>query len=207
MTGIEFALLYVGWMLADGSPGPATLSIAGTSMEQGRRAGLVFALGILAGGATLGLAAAAGMSGVMLAHGWIFELLRYFGAGYLLFLAFRALRATLQRKSALLTKSHQGTDRQLFLRGLLVHLTNPKAILTWASIYSIVLPAGAGSGDVFGLFGLLFIGSIVIYIGYALLFSNPAIVRGYRRMHRGFNLLFALLFGAASLKLLTVRLV
>ncbi|MFT7523560.1 MAG: threonine efflux protein, partial [Candidatus Paceibacteria bacterium] len=53
MSGVEFALLYLGWMLAGSSPGPATLSIAGTSMNEGRKAGLIFALGILAGSASL----------------------------------------------------------------------------------------------------------------------------------------------------------
>ena len=96
MSGYEFALFYVGWMIAGGSPGPATLSIAGTSMENGRKAGLIFALGILAGSACLGLAAASGMSAVMQANAWVFEVLRYLGAAYLLFLAIKALRSAVK---------------------------------------------------------------------------------------------------------------
>lgn len=206
MSGYEFALFYVGWMMAGGSPGPATLSIAGTSMDYGRRAGLIFALGILVGSASLGLAAASGMSAVMLANAWVFEVVRYFGAAYLLFLAFKALRSAMHPKSAMLTKSHGGSARQIFSRGLLIHLTNPKAILTWGSVYSIVLPANAVAGEVFQMFAILFAGSIVIFLGYAVLFSSPAIVQGYHRMRRGFDFLFAMFFGAASLKLLTARL-
>jgi len=206
MSGLEFALFYVGWMLAGGSPGPATLSIAGTSMNNGRRAGLIFALGVLAGSASLGLAAASGMSAIMLANAWVFEVLRYLGAAYLLFLASKALRSALRPTSAMLTKSYNGTAAQIFSRGLLIHLTNPKAILTWGAVYAIVLPAGAASGDVFRMFGILYAGSIMIFLGYALLFSNRKIVQGYQRMRRGFDLMFAAFFGAASLKLLTARL-
>lgn len=205
MTGYEFALFYVGWMIAGGSPGPATLSIAGTSMENGRRAGLVFALGILAGSACLGLAAASGMSAVMQANAWIFEILRYFGAAYLLFLALKALRSATRPGDQMTTKSHAGSYGQIFARGLLIHLTNPKAILTWGSIYAIILPVDASTAQVFQLFFVLYTGSIVIFLGYALMFSNRAIVLGYKKMRRGFELLFAVFFGAASLKLLTTK--
>ncbi|MFT6694557.1 MAG: threonine efflux protein [Paracoccaceae bacterium] len=204
MSGVEFALLYLGWMLAGSSAGPATLSIAGTSMNEGRKAGLIFALGILAGSASLGLAAASGLSAVMLANAWVFEILRYFGAVYLLYLALKSLRAALKPGAALLLRSHRGTPAQVFSRGLLIHLTNPKAILTWGSIYAIVLPVDATAGDVFRMFFILYAGSIIIFLGYALLFSNPGIVRGYQRMKRFFDFTFAVFFGAASLKLLTV---
>ncbi len=206
MTGIEFAIFYVGWKIAGGSPGPATLSIAGTSMEQGRKSGLIFALGILVGSASLGLAAASGMSALMLANAWVFEVLRYVGAAYLLFLASKALRSAMRPDAVMLTKNHSGSARRIFSRGMMIHLTNPKAILSWGAVYSIALPKDAGAADVFGLFGILYCGSIVIFLGYALLFSSPAIVQGYKRMRRGFDLLFAAFFGAASLKLLTAKL-
>lgn len=206
MSGYEFALFYVGWIVAGGSPGPATLSIAGTSMNHGRKAGLIFALGILVGSATLGLAAASGMSAIMLANAWVFEVIRYFGAAYLFYLAVKALRSALRPSSAVTNAGHGGTAARIFSRGLLIHLTNPKAILTWGSIYSIILPTGAGTAEVFQMFGLLFAGSIMIFLGYAMLFSNPRIVHGYQRMRRGFDFLFAVFFGAASLKLLTIRL-
>lgn len=206
MSGYEFALFYVGWILAGGSPGPATLSIAGTSMNHGRRAGLIFALGILVGSATLGLAAASGMSAIMLANAWVFEIIRYLGAAYLFYLATKAFRSAMRPSSITMNKGHGGTAARIFSRGVLIHLTNPKAILTWGSIYSIILPVGAGTVEVFQMFAMLFAGSIVIFLGYAILFSNPRIVRGYQRMRRGFDMLFAVFFGAASLKLLTIRL-
>jgi len=205
MSGYEFALFYVGWMLAGGSPGPATLSIAGTSMENGRKSGLIFATGILAGSASLGLAAASGMSAVMASNAWIFEILRYFGAGYLLFLALKSLRSALRPGTASLGKSHSGSPGKLFSRGLLIHLTNPKAILTWGSIYSIILPVGASTSAVFQLFATLYAGSIVIFLGYAMLFSSAAIVAGYARMRRGFEVAFALFFGAAAVKIFLLR--
>lgn len=206
MIGPEWAALWVAWVLAGGSPGPATLSIAGTSMNTGRRAGLIFALGILFGSASWGLAAAAGLSALMLANAWVFEVLRYCGAGYLLFLAAKSLRSALTPNAPLSQRAYGGTAWQIFSKGALIHLTNPKAILSWASIYSLVLPAGSAPAEVFGLFAFLYSGSILIFVGYAFLFSTPGVVAGYMRMKRGFELVFAGFFGFASLKILAARL-
>ena len=76
----EIWFIVLGWMLAGGSPGPATLAITSTAMGQGRRAGLALASGVLIGSATLGFAAALGMAAVMMANAWIFEVIRYVGA-------------------------------------------------------------------------------------------------------------------------------
>lgn len=206
MIGPEWIALWVAWVLAGGSPGPATLSIAGTSMNTGRRAGLIFSLGILLGSAAWGLAAAAGLSALMLANAWIFEILRYCGAGYLLFLAVKSLRSALAPNAPMAQRAYGGSAWQIFSKGALIHLTNPKAILSWASIYSLVLPSGSAPTEVFGLFAFLYSGSILIFLGYAVLFSTPGVVAIYMRLKRWFELVFAGFFGFASLKILTARL-
>ncbi len=205
MSGIELALLLVAWMTAGGSPGPATLAIAGTSMNQGRRLGLVFSCGILAGSAFWGIAAALGMSAVMMGNVWLFTTLKYLGAGYLLYLAVKSLRSAFQEKSTLMKPGHSGAVGRVFLKGALIHLTNPKAILGWGAVYAIALPVGASMGQVFAMFAFLYAGSITVFIGYAFLFSTRGIVQVYARLRRWFDLVFAALFGAASLRILTVR--
>ena len=123
---IPLPALLAGWMIAAGSPGPATLAISGTSMQQGRLAGLTIAAGIVFGSASWGIAAALGFSAVMMANAWLFELVRYLGAAYLMFLALKSLRAAWQGAAAGSVEVPQG---RLFIKGLLLHLTNPKAIL------------------------------------------------------------------------------
>jgi len=91
--GPEFIAIWIAWLLAGGSPGPATMGIAGTAMASGRRSGLAFALGILAGSASWGIAAALGLSAIMLTHVWMFEIIRYAGAAYLAWLALKALKS------------------------------------------------------------------------------------------------------------------
>lgn len=203
MFSAEIFLILIGWAVAGGSPGPATLAISGAAMGGGRAAGLAMAAGVVAGSASWGVAAGLGMSALMLANAWIFEIIRYIGAGYLLYLAVKSLKSAL--KGGGLAMQSVSVER-LFVKGFLIHITNPKAILAWGAIYAIALPAGAGAAQVWQLFGLLIVTSMFVFFGYGILFSNPAIVRGYTAAKRWFDGIFAALFGAASLKILTARL-
>ena len=202
----EFVLIWLGWLMAGGSPGPATLSIAGTAMQRGRGPALIVSLGILAGSASWGIAAALGLSAIMLANAWVFEVVRYFGAGYLLWLAIKALRSALKPSGVVSGTPFSGGAKTLFAKGMALHITNPKAILSWGSIYAIVAPSNASVVDLFGYYGVLYAGSILTFIGYAILFSTAKIVQGYGRARRWFDFAFAGFFGFASVKILTARL-
>jgi len=202
----EFIAIWFAWMLAGGSPGPATMGIAGTAMASGRPSALAFAFGILAGSATWGIAAALGLSALMLTNAWVFEIIRYLGAAYLGWLAFKALRrAWASQSKGEMGTPFSGSAKLLFAKGAAIHLTNPKAVLGWGSIYAIAAPATATPSMLFGYFGLLYAGSIIIFLGYAFLFSSERVVRIYARMQRWFDLAFAGFFGFASFKILTAR--
>ncbi|GAA6209073.1 LysE family translocator [Cognatishimia sp. WU-CL00825] len=203
MLGPEILLVVLAWGIAGGTPGPATLAISGTAMGAGRTAGVAIALGIVAGSASWGIAAALGMGAVMLANAWMFEVVRYAGAGYLLFLAIKSLKSALRPKA--LTIKPQSNER-LFVKGYLIHITNPKAILAWGSIYAIALPKGAGMAEIWQLFAMLITMSTFVFVGYGILFALPSVSRRYIAMKRWFDGMFAALFGAASLKILTARL-
>ena len=86
MAGFEFFLFWIGWCLSGGSPGPATLSIVGTAISRGS--------------ASWGITAALGVSALMLANAWVFEVIRYIGAVYLLFLAFKVMKAAIEPGAA-----------------------------------------------------------------------------------------------------------
>ena len=157
---IDLWVVVVGWMLAGGSPGPATLAITGTSMSLGRRSGVALALGIVAGSASWGIAAGLGMSALMLTHGWVLETVRYIGAAYLFWLAIKSLRSAVRGRIASAVETPRS---KLFWKGYAIHLTNPKAILGWGAIYAIALPAGPAIGQVWGLFTILIAASTVTF--------------------------------------------
>jgi len=199
---LPLPLILLGWAVSAGSPGPATLAISGSSMACGRSAGLSLAVGVTTGSACWGIAAALGFSAIMMSSQWIFEIVRYAGALYLLYLAVKSLRSAFRDDPILQVQAGRGG---FFRRGFLLHLTNPKAVLGWGSIYAIALVSDAEASAVWALFGSLLLCSMTMFCGYAIIFSTPLIAKGYARSKRWFELIFGMLFGAASIKLLTFR--
>lgn len=202
---IHLPLILAAAFAATASPGPATLALAGTSMAHGRKLGLALASGITTGSLTWSTAAACGLGALMLANAWASEVIRYLGAAYLLFLAFKSARSALSPK-LLEPKATSGSSRSLFAKGLALHLTNPKAIFFFGSLYGIGLPASASVEQLVTV--VLAVGALsaTVFHSYALLFSLPPVVRFYTRIRRWFEAAFALGFGLAGLKFLTVPL-
>ena len=81
----DLGLFIVAGLLLNVTPGPDTLYIVGRSATQGLRAGLVAALGIGAGCCVHIVAAAVGLSALILASAQAFLVLKFVGAAYLLY--------------------------------------------------------------------------------------------------------------------------
>lgn len=204
LLDINLPLILLAALVASASPGPATLAIAGTSMGSGRASGLSLASGITTGSLMWSVSAALGLGAVMLANAWMFEVVRYFGAAYLMFLAYKSARSALSRKD-IATKPMTGSKSRLFTKGLLLHVTNPKAILFFGSLYSLGIPVGSSIGDLAIVIIAVGIQSVLIFHGYAILFSSKAMTRVYLRLRRWFEGAFAIGFGAASFKIITAK--
>ncbi|MEO9899270.1 LysE family transporter [Nisaea sp.] len=202
---MDLPLILLAALVATASPGPAIIAIAGTSMTSGRRAGLSVASGVTAGSWMWSVMAAFGLGAVMLSHVWLFETIRIAGAGYLLFLALKSARAALRRGSMEITRKHVPSLRRAFGNGLALHLTNPKAILFFGSLFSLGVPPGSTWEHLATIIAAVGLQSELVFHGYALLFSSPHMVRVYSRFRRAFEAVFACVFGAAGLRILTAR--
>jgi threonine efflux protein len=194
-------------LVAVASPGPATLAIAGTSMGSGRKHGVVLASGIMTGSLFWSISAAFGLGAVMLANAWMFEIVRYFGAAYLLFLAYQSTKSVFLSSSA--KKQNKiiiETLRAAYLKGLAIHITNPKAILFFGSLFSIGVPANASLETLLTVIAAIAIQSAFVFFWYALIFSSAPVAAGYVKLKRWFDAVFALVFGAAGLRFIFIPL-
>ena len=199
---VALPLLLLAWGLAGGSPGPATLAISGAAMRHGRRAGLATGFGVWCGSAIWGVAAALGVSALMLSYAWVAEALRIAAALYLIWLGYKSLKGAL-RPSPHIEAAPPAS--RAFLRGLFIHLTNPKAILSWGAVYAVALPSGAPWAEVWGVFAAISSVSALVFLGYGALFAAAPIRRGYARAGRWIEGAFGILFGAAGISLLAAR--
>lgn len=202
---MSLKLILIAAFIAGASPGPATLTIASMSMQAGRRAGLTLASGVLCGSLMWSVAAALGLSAVMAANAWVFEVFRYIGAGYLAWLALKSARSALT-PSADAAPLAPVQAKGAFRKGLALHLTNPKAILFFGALYSVGVPVGTSALGLATVIASVAGVSAMIFLGYAVLFSNPKMRAGYLRLRRGLDALFAVALGAAAVRIFTARL-
>src|SRR5579859_1846228 len=118
-----FLLAGLGLLLI---PGPAVLYVVTRSAAQGRRAGLASVLGIESATFVHVIAAALGLSAILLTSALAFNIVKYLGAAYLIFLGLRTL--FWKRPQEILVKPPRSLS-QLFGQGFLVNLLNPKTAL------------------------------------------------------------------------------
>ena len=192
----------LAFLVAAGSPGPATLATAATSMAFGRRAGMLIGAGLAVGLAFSGLVAAAGLGTVILAWAPALLVLRLAGGAFLLWLAWKAARSAWRPATAL---PEPIPDHRLFWRGCLLNLLNPKAVLAWGAVIAIGMPADAGTAELAAITAMCALLGWLVYAAYALAFSHPRVMTVYARTRRWIDAGCAALFGLAGLRLLTWR--
>jgi threonine/homoserine/homoserine lactone efflux protein len=197
----HLALVYSAFIVAVASPGPSNLVVMATAMERGRRAGMVLGLGVTAGSLTWGILAAIGVTGLIVAHPEALYAVKIVGGLYLLFLAWRSARSAMRVEMPPPKAAVSG--RRAFLRGYLMHLTNPKAILSWTAIIALGLRPDTPQVVLYAIITGCMLISLAINQFYAVLFSTSSMIAGYRRVRRKAEACIAAFFAFASFKLLT----
>ena len=110
------------------TPGPNMSLILANTLSAGLRAGLVTLAGTTTGLALLVAAAAVGMSSVMVFMSEWFDVIRWIGAFYLVYLGARQLWLLRRRATGAAPPSRRA-GANLYLEGVLVSLSNPKVLL------------------------------------------------------------------------------
>jgi threonine/homoserine/homoserine lactone efflux protein len=146
------------------TPGQDTALTIRNTLLGGRRAGVFTALGVSAGQAVWTMAAAAGVTAVVLASERAFEVLRLAGAAYLVVLGAQALLGAL-RGVPTRAAAHEERRRALaagraFRQGLLSNLANPKMAVFFTSL----LPQFASAFTPMLALGLVFCGLTLAWL-------------------------------------------
>ena len=125
------------------TPGPAVLYIIARSLEQGRIAGIVSTLGIALASVVHVIFAALGLSALLMQSALAFSIVKYLGAGYLIYLGVRTLlsKAEAHKVDQVESKSL----RRIFSQGFIVNLLNPKTALFFLAFLPQFVSAERGS--------------------------------------------------------------
>ncbi|KVD84844.1 LysE family translocator [Burkholderia ubonensis] len=170
MIDFSTLALFSGACLAlTATPGPDMLLIASRSVSQGRRAGFATLAGIQAGTYCHALAAALGLSQLFLAVPIAYDAVRFAGAAYLLYLAWKTFRsdATSLAPDAWAPRRSTAT---IFRQGLTTNLLNPKMALFVLALFPQFIRPQNGSiavqilvlATVLNLVGLVVNGVVIV---------------------------------------------
>ena len=176
--GAALALLLV--------PGPAVLYITARSANQGRLAGLVSVLAIETANFLQAVAATLGLSAILLSSALAFDVVKYLGAAYLIYLGLRKLLAREETTDQEALK--QESLSRIYWQGLVINMLNPKTALFYFAFLPQFVDPSRGNVTTQTLFlGALFVGMALITDSlYALLASSLAErLRGNRNFLKG----------------------
>ena len=194
----ELLSIYALYLGAAMVPGPNLFVISGSSLGASRAHGISTALGVSTGTVVFSVSSLAGLSAVVVAIPSIATATRVLGAVYLLYLGTQALSRAIRGTSAEMQTGHAArTLGRAYLRGLLTHLGNPKAVVFYLSLMTVVVtPRTPTTVQVAAVIGIVAL-SIGWYGSVALALSRTSVRARYRRTARWVDgLLGAALVGA-----------
>src|SRR5436190_5722347 len=113
-------------------PGPAVLYVVVQGAEQGRRAGLASVAGIHLGTLVHVFAATVGLSALIVASALAFNVVKFAGAAYLVYVGVRKLLGRDDR--SLEPGEERVSYRRAFARGAVVNVLNPKTALFFLAL-------------------------------------------------------------------------
>lgn len=153
------------------TPGPDMLLIATRSAAQGRAAGFATWAGIAIGTYAHALAAALGLSQLFIAVPIAYDVVRYVGAAYLLYLAWVTYKSSSAVEPAHIEKSKSNTHSfsAMFRQGFLTNVLNPKVALFVLALFPQFVQLEKGSVAL----QIMILATVINVIGF---FVNGAVV-------------------------------
>lgn len=159
MLGIhDFGLFLMTGILLNITPGQDTFYIVGRAAAQGRRIGIASALGVSTGGLIHTLAAAVGLSAILVTSATAFLVVKLVGAVYLVYLGFGLLFVRKSRPDLPMTATKSAGIAAAFRQGILTNITNPKVALFFlAFLPQFIEPASPSKVTAFLILGFTFL--------------------------------------------------
>lgn len=198
MTLEQAAAFFVFALVAAITPGPSNVLLTATGLQVGLLRGLPALFGVSAGMGSMMFLAAYGFGALVLQHPQVMQAVRWLGAAFLLWLAWKIASAPVSNSSI---EPPRPTG---FFGAALLQWVNPKAWLVAAGAVATYLPGEAESALLrAGVFALVFVSAALPSSLVWLVFGAAAqrLLRDPRRQ-RGFNIAMGLVLAASVVMIL-----
>lgn len=198
----DLALFIVTALVLNATPGADMMYTVSRTLQFGWRGGIAAALGIGTGCAVHAVVAALGLAAVLAASPWAFDLIKWAGAAYLLWLGWGMLRAALRPADSgrRPDDASRPAATRIYMQGVLTNVLNPKVALFFLALLPQFIAADAKSKPM----AFLFLGALFVVNGTLFLLAVVALAHHARRIGtrpaagRMLNLIGASLFAALA---------
>lgn len=197
--------IVVPWIVAVITPGPDFLTTVHVSASSSRRAGVAVAFGVCLGTIIWSLEAIAGVTALFSTFGWLYRVIQFAGALFLIVMGTKMVRGALNAPPV----GQETADgrlaglsvRRAFVRGLVTDLSNPKAAIFFSSLFAVAIPPGTPAPALAAYVAVMALTSVMWNGAAAIILSAWPVARHYRRAERALTAI-----GGAMLALFGVRL-
>lgn len=167
------------------SPGPDFFLVIRNAARYPRAAAMMTAFGVICGVATHMAYCVAGLAVVITTTPWLFNVLKYAGAAYLIWIGIQALFARGGSKMDVSNLTQQSISlKKAFLQGYLCNLLNPKATLFFLAMFTQVLNIHSGLGEKLWYAMIIWLLSLVWWPLLVVLFQSEPVRRGLAKVQK-----------------------
>lgn len=160
-------------------PGPDFVAVVRSSMTYGTRAGLLTTLGVTMGLCLYATLSLVGLSAILVKYQWLTWAVRMLGGSYLIYLGIKLLRT--KPRQIELDQAARPAGKRAILFGFLVTLTNPKAIVLFASVFATAVTASTPTWLMGVMIALVGASSLTWYSCVSVFMSSAPVMRRFQR--------------------------
>jgi threonine/homoserine/homoserine lactone efflux protein len=181
-------------------PGPDFIGVVRSSMTRGAAGGLRTTIGVSIGLGFYATLSLLGLSAVLVEYQWLTWVVRVLGSAYLIYLGIGLLRARRPRVS-------DGTQPPLvrgnaFVFGFLVTLTNPKAIVLFASVFATSVTGSTPTWLMVLMICLVVSSALIWYSIVTLFMSSAPVMRRFQHARHRIERVAGICFVAIGVRIL-----
>lgn len=189
------------------SPGPDFFFVSQTAASRSRSEAMKGVIGISLGIVVWAGVALMGLNLILQKMAWLHQIIMVGGGLYLCWMGWQLLKSARAKRHGIDGEVQVALPARgrTFLRGFLINLSNPKAVIYFGSVFSLFVGDDVSASARWGLFVLIVAETFVWFSVVACVFALPVMRRGYQRLSKWIDGLAGVLFAGFGIHLILSR--